>query len=102
MEVDYVISYRYANAGTSRCYDQSQPMHTDQTVVTEKPEAVAQFEKLIKALASVGLDTEVRAGEDYSLLVFVKEASLDHLYGEVYRSRYHARSSQACCPTNVV
>jgi hypothetical protein len=56
-------------------------------VMADKTEAISQFEKLIQALASVGLETEVRPGEDHSLLVFVKATSQDHLYGEVYRSR---------------
>ncbi|KAF2396207.1 DUF590-domain-containing protein [Trichodelitschia bisporula] len=67
MDVDYVLSYRFAT--------------------TEKKAAIGQFEKLIKALSDVGLATEVRSGEDQSLLVFVKVASQEHLYGEVYRSR---------------
>jgi hypothetical protein len=54
----------------------------------DKKEALAQFEELIKALVSVGLETEVRQGEDNTLLVFVKESSKDHLNSEVYRSRY--------------
>jgi anoctamin-10 len=36
----------------------------------------------------VGLATEVRNGGKHSLLVFVKVASEEHLFGEVYRSRY--------------
>jgi anoctamin-10 len=54
----------------------------------DKTEAIAQFEKLVQALASAGLESEVRPGEDHSLLVFIKASSQDHLYGEVYRSRY--------------
>lgn len=65
--VDYVISFRYAD--------------------TDKEEATAKFNKLVEQLSSVGLATEVRAGEDHSLLVFVKVASEEHLFGEVYRSR---------------
>ncbi|RDI88360.1 hypothetical protein Vi05172_g1080 [Venturia inaequalis] len=67
MEVDYVISYRFAT--------------------TDRKAAIVQFEKLIQALASVGLATEVRNGGKHSLLVFVKVASEEHLFGEVYRSR---------------
>ncbi|KAB8339152.1 hypothetical protein FH972_022088 [Carpinus fangiana] len=40
-----------------------------------------------KALASVGITTEVRNGEDNTLLIFTKLASKEHLYGEIYRSR---------------
>lgn len=67
MEVDYVISYRFA--------------------ITDKAAAVAKFEQLVQALASVGLATEVRNGDKHSILVFVKVASEEHLFGEVYRSR---------------
>lgn len=35
----------------------------------------------------MGLATEVRNGEDHSLLVLVKVASEEHLYAEIYRSR---------------
>jgi anoctamin-10 len=38
-------------------------------------------------LASVGLSTEVRTGENCSLLIFVRIASEAHLNAEVYRSR---------------
>lgn len=41
----------------------------------------------MEKLASVGLATEVRNGDSHSLLVFVKVASEEHVYGEVYRSR---------------
>lgn len=46
-----------------------------------------KFEKLIQALTRVGLSTEVRNGSNHSLLIFVKAASDEYLYGEVYRSR---------------
>jgi len=46
-----------------------------------------KFERLIQALTRVGLSTEVRNGGKHSLLIFVKAASDDYLYGEVYRSR---------------
>lgn len=54
-----------------------------------------QFAKLVQTLANVGLATEVRNGENQSVLVFIKVASEEHLFGEVYRSRYttHTRSS---------
>jgi hypothetical protein len=54
----------------------------------DKAKAVAQFEKLCEALANVGLQTEVRNGESHSILLFVRVASDEHLFGEVYRSRY--------------
>ena len=49
--------------------------------------AIAAFEKLVQALASVGLDSEVRPGNEPSLLLFTRVASDEHLFGEVYRSR---------------
>ncbi|PSK55910.1 hypothetical protein B9Z65_4788 [Elsinoe australis] len=67
MDVDYVISYRFAT--------------------TEKEKATAQFNKLAERLASVGLSTEVRAGDASSVLVFVRVLSEEYMYGEVYRSR---------------
>ncbi|KAF2745503.1 DUF590-domain-containing protein [Sporormia fimetaria CBS 119925] len=67
MDVDYVISYRFAK--------------------TDKSTAISQFEKLVEALSSVGLQTEVRNGDNHSVLLFVRVASDEHLFGEVYRSR---------------
>jgi hypothetical protein len=52
-----------------------------------KAEAEAQFVKLIESLNDVGLATEVRMGDNFALLVFVKMASERHLKAEVYRSR---------------
>ncbi|PSN67457.1 DUF590-domain-containing protein [Corynespora cassiicola Philippines] len=67
MDVDYVISYSFAK--------------------TDKATAIAKFEKLVEALASVGLQTEVRNGGAGSVLLFLRVASDEHLFGEVYRSR---------------
>ncbi|KAI9820350.1 MAG: hypothetical protein M1827_005972 [Pycnora praestabilis] len=66
-DVDYVISYRFTD--------------------TDKQKAAAGFERLIRALANVGLATEVRNGDNCSVLVFIKVASDRHLAGAVYRSR---------------
>ncbi|KAK1046739.1 hypothetical protein LTR33_015043, partial [Friedmanniomyces endolithicus] len=65
--VEYVLVYRFAT--------------------TDKTQAENRFEELIHRLASVGLATEVRNGENHSLLVFCRVASEKHMYGEVYRSR---------------
>ncbi|KAI9786237.1 MAG: hypothetical protein M1839_007648 [Geoglossum umbratile] len=65
--VDYVISYQFTTAA--------------------KGKAEAQFEKLVQLLASVGLELEVRDGDDCSVLIFAKLASQRHLLAEVYRSR---------------
>ncbi|KAF2733124.1 DUF590-domain-containing protein [Polyplosphaeria fusca] len=66
-DVDYVVVYRFAK--------------------TDKSAAVNKFEQLVEALASVGLQTEVRNGENDSVLIFTRVASDEHLFGEVYRSR---------------
>ncbi|GAB7351378.1 hypothetical protein MBLNU459_g2059t1 [Dothideomycetes sp. NU459] len=67
MDVDYVLVYRFAT--------------------TDKQEAVQRFGQLVEKLATVGLATEVRNGDNHSLLLFVKVASDEHVFGEVYRSR---------------
>lgn len=83
LDVDYVITYRFAD--------------------TEKAKAAAQFEKLCEALANVGLQTEVRNGDSYSLLLFVRVASDEHLFGEVYRSRVRdwIHGVRSAAPENV-
>ncbi|KAK7734961.1 hypothetical protein SLS53_007738 [Cytospora paraplurivora] len=53
----------------------------------EAAKAEASFVQLIEALASVGLATEVRRGDDTSLLIFLKIASEDLLKQQVYRYR---------------
>ncbi|KAK5128538.1 hypothetical protein LTR85_003209 [Meristemomyces frigidus] len=70
MGVDYVLVYRFAT-----------------TASKDKAKATARFEELVQRLASVGLATEVRNGENHSLLVFARVASEEHMYGEIYRSR---------------
>jgi len=67
MDVDYVISYHFGK--------------------TDKTKAIAQLEKLCQAVANVGLQTEVRRGDSHTVLLFVRVASDQHLFGEVYRSR---------------
>ncbi|KAI0972645.1 DUF590-domain-containing protein [Xylaria arbuscula] len=64
--VDYVIQY---------------------TVPSDKAEAEAGFRQLIEALTKVGLASEVRTGDDSSVLVFVKVASDDYLVSQLYRER---------------
>ena len=66
-DVDYVIVYRF----------------TDLT----KEEARQGLEKLVHALARVGLLTEVRDGGNCSLLIFTKTATDNRLAHVVYRSR---------------
>ncbi|KND88807.1 Uncharacterized protein TOPH_06579 [Tolypocladium ophioglossoides CBS 100239] len=53
----------------------------------ERAEAEASFVQLVQALTHVGLATEVRNGEENSLLIFVKIVSQDLLARQVYRAR---------------
>lgn len=66
---------------------------------TSKEKAEASFRQLIRSLATVGLATEVRNGEDHSLLVFVKVASEAHLHAEIYRRcvllKWHSQCGHA-------
>ncbi|KAJ2985171.1 hypothetical protein NUW58_g5679 [Xylaria curta] len=66
MNVDYVISYH---------------------IPPDKAEAEAGFIQLIEALTRVGLASEVRHGNDSSVLVFVKVASNQYLASQIYRER---------------
>lgn len=54
--------------------------------ISDRSQAIEQLEKLLQALAQVGLQVEVRQGDESSLLVFVK-ASEKRLKRAVYRSR---------------
>ncbi|KAI1393938.1 DUF590-domain-containing protein [Hypoxylon trugodes] len=66
MDVDYVIHFK---------------------VSSDRAEAEAGFTQLIEALTRVGLASEVRNGDESSLLVFVKVASEKHLANQIYRER---------------
>ncbi|PSS02106.1 calcium-activated chloride channel-domain-containing protein [Coniella lustricola] len=67
--VDYVVHYRIPPGGKNEA------------------KAEAAFVQLIEALAKVGLATEVRRGDDTSLLIFVKIASENLLKQQIYRYR---------------
>ena len=67
MSVDYVLVYRFADL--------------------VDVDAARRYQSLIQALAFVGFETEVRNGENHSLLIFAKMGSDEHMYAEVYRSR---------------
>ena len=89
MDVDYVISYHFGKTGwCCRGGYVGFAMETDHTA--DKTKAIAQLEKLCQAVANVGLQTEVRRGDSHTVLLFVRVASDQHLFGEVYRSRYVA------------
>ncbi|KAH7160867.1 calcium-activated chloride channel-domain-containing protein [Dactylonectria macrodidyma] len=67
LSVDFVIKYKVPAA--------------------ERAEAEAGFVQLIEALTAIGLATEVRHGDQESLLVLVKIASADLFAQQVYRAR---------------
>ena len=56
-------------------------------ISADKSKAAAGFEKLVLALARLGLKLEVRNGDNCSLLVFVKANADKRFNNEVYRSR---------------
>ncbi|KAJ5730690.1 Acyl-CoA N-acyltransferase [Penicillium malachiteum] len=66
LQVDYVVQYSFGDI--------------------DQPQAIENLEKLLRALNDVGLQTEVRQGDETSLLVFVR-ASKSQLKQAVYRSR---------------
>lgn len=83
-DVDYVISYRFTDIGMLLPFP-FEPSPRQRSA--DKSEAIANFQKLIRALAGVGLETEVRNGDNCSVLVFVKAASEKRFNNVVYRSR---------------
>ncbi|PKY05745.1 DUF590-domain-containing protein [Aspergillus campestris IBT 28561] len=65
--VDYVIQYSFAD--------------------TDISQASQQFELLLRSLSEVGLQSEVRQGDEESLLVFVRAAKKHRLKRAIYQSR---------------
>ncbi len=61
--------------------------HIALLIWADKNGSIEQFKKLIRSLSEAGLNTEVRNGNDNSLLVFVKAADESVLTEVVYRSR---------------
>ena len=85
LDVDYVISYRFTTEGIFELLTRIKALVGSQTA--DKSEAIAGFQKLIRTLASVGLETEVRNGDNNSVLVFVKAANAKKFGDMIYRSR---------------
>ena len=85
MGVDYVIVFRYDPAGRILFILVAHDANIDS--LADKTKAEERLETLVERLNSIGLATEVRNGETYSLLVFVKVSSQEHMYAEIYRSR---------------
>lgn len=88
-DVDYVIRYRFGGAGKIQ---QSQEMPGRKTGIwwilttTDASEAGKQLELLLRTLSEVGLQTEVRQGDESTLLVFVRATKKS-----VKRGVYHSR-----------
>ncbi|OJJ50716.1 hypothetical protein ASPZODRAFT_148155 [Penicilliopsis zonata CBS 506.65] len=81
--VDYVIRYRYGGNTASAC---------------NSTESVGKLETLLRTLAKTGLQTQVRQGDESTLLVFVR-ATDQSLRRAVYQSRvrdwlYGVRNSE--------
>lgn len=80
--VDYVIHYSFSGNGMLLA-------HVEITATadrTDHSKASEQLELLLRKLADVGLQTEIRQGDHTSLLVFVR-ASDKTLKRAVYQSR---------------
>jgi hypothetical protein len=56
-------------------------------LLLDTPQAIKRFEVLLLELSEVGLQTEVRQGDENSLFVFVRAASKKKLKRAVYQSR---------------
>jgi anoctamin-10 len=86
LDVDYVLVYRFSSEGKVGLLPFTYLLRTD-TVLSDKSKAISKFQDLIRALVDVGLETEVRNGEDSTLLVFIRAAD-ENIFGDVvYRSR---------------
>ncbi|PNY28767.1 Uncharacterized protein TCAP_01319 [Tolypocladium capitatum] len=83
--VDYAICYKVPPEGAFSLESQSGRSRAHRP--PERAEAEAGFVQLVEALTHVGLATEVRNGQETSLLVFVRVASRDLLAQQVYRAR---------------
>ncbi|KAJ5833934.1 Acyl-CoA N-acyltransferase [Penicillium riverlandense] len=84
LHVDYVIRYSFSDVGECSSSPVGQAPLTPSS--PDQSQAVAQLEKLLRTLSQVGLQTEVRQGDESSLLVFVR-ASNKRLQRAIYRSR---------------
>lgn len=82
--VDYVI--RYGFGGNGRCPPEDAQLANREST-TGNSKASDQLELLLRKLADVGLQTEVRQGDESSLLVFVR-ASKKSLKRAVHQSRF--------------
>ncbi|KAL9105195.1 MAG: hypothetical protein Q9227_009578 [Pyrenula ochraceoflavens] len=85
---DYVVVYRFHDLGIFHPISSFIPNLGSRTFSdADRDEATAGFEKLITELGKVGLQTEVRNGDEQRLLVFVRAADDRVLGTAAYRSR---------------
>ena len=84
MDVDYVVTYRF----TDTSIHMISMVSAGTNLYLGKTEAQAGFEKLIRALARLGLTIEVRSGDNCCLLVLVRANDDRQFNNVVYRSRY--------------
>jgi len=88
-DVDYVIRYRFGDAGkisrSSKMVDRHCRRRWKLTI-TDSSEAGKQLELLLRTLVEIGLQTEVRQGDESTLLVFVRATKKS-----VKRGVYHSR-----------
>lgn len=79
--VDYVIHYTFGEDGMPLSRKQATPANSP-----DSSKATEQLEQLLRKLAEVGLQTEVRQGDQSSLFVFVR-ASKKSLTRALHQSR---------------
>lgn len=83
-DVDYVIVYRFTDTSMLLVRVQTRLANPS---VSGKADAREGFARLLEALATVGLQIEVRNGDNCSLLVLVKVASDRVLNHHIHKSR---------------
>lgn len=87
LHVDYAIHYSFGDVGECAppC-DPGSERNSAEALRPDQSQAIEQLEKLLRTLTEIGLQTEVRQGDETSLLIFVR-ASTKQLKRAVHRSR---------------
>lgn len=80
--VDYVIQFNFSNTGKLSAWMESSGSNSP-----DPDQAISQLESLLRKLSEVGLQTEVREGDESTVLVFVRASRKKHLRHAVYQSR---------------
>lgn len=86
----YVIHYDFSEAGTRTKGDSIKMTRTANSGI-DMEQAMEEVQRLCNDVIEVGLQCEVRAGEDQSLLVFVR-APQELLNSEIHKSRQVQRN----------